>query len=362
MPAPTITSYEEVKIAGTVLIVDSADFHGMDLGCSAMINESLTELLGLSKFKTVEATTNPSIIYAAAQKLEYDYVLLRSVNYIKQLESSVPALSRDELLNLGVEHLAVQFGTELYKLFGGISTQVEVVHSFNVQKIVAAGLRLVDLYRAEGVPKQSVRIKISATWEGIQAARILESKHDIRVLITIVFGLSQVIAAAEAGVSCVAPYVGRIGDWYKANESSGQKQGTDKGVERVKEMQNYLRKHGYNTRVMGASFRSPAQVTALAGADYLTVAPAILEALKDQDTSVNPQLTADSGKFNLRERRRMLRTHAAHASTVPKTTYTEDTFRWDFNSDACAVEKSADAMRRFAADSENLKTMLSQRL
>ncbi|KIW03134.1 transaldolase [Verruconis gallopava] len=328
MPSQVLNAFDEIQKAGTTLIVDSANFHN------------------LARFKAAEATTNPSIIYAAAQKPEYDYVLARSVEYIRQLEKSSPSLSRTQLLDLGIEHLAVQFGTELYKITGGISTQVEVIYSFSVQKTVDAALRLIELYKAEGVPKSAIRIKISATWEGIQAARILESEHDVRVLITVVFGLSQVAAAAEAGVSCVAPYVGRIGDWYKAAEGVARKDGLDMGVERVKEMQNYLRKHGYRTKVMGASFRTTAQAIDLAGADYLTISPTVLDALKEHVGKVSPQLTAES----------------ATASTVPQIKYSEDEFRWAFNSDACAVEKSADAIRRFAADSEKLKGMLADRL
>lgn len=191
----------------------------------------------------------------------------------------------------------MQFGVEIYKLTGGISTEADVSYSFDTAATVAAGLRIIDLYREHGVPKEAVRIKISATWEGIQASRILENEHGVSTLVTIVFGLSQAIAAAEAGATCIAPYVGRIGDWYKAR---GNKPGRDMGIQKTKEMQNYLRKYGFKTKVMGASFRSTDQVIALAGVDYLTISPAILRGLENREEKIQPQLTEKTGKCNRR--------------------------------------------------------------
>lgn len=152
---------------------------------------------------------------------------------------------------------------------------------------------MIDLYATQGVPKESIRIKISATWEGIKAASILTNEHGISVLITVVFGMVQAITAAEAGVACIAPYVGRICDWHKAHGVLDR----DVGVETVTNIQNYLRKYGHKTQVMGASFRNTPQVKSLAGIDLLTVSPAVLELLEAEVEKVEPLLTAASGEF-----------------------------------------------------------------
>ncbi len=226
----------------------------------------------------------------AAQQPEHAGVLTRTVDYIRSLDQS---LTTAEKLDRGVEYLAVQFGTEIYKITGGISTEADVTFSFDTAATVAAALRIIDLYKEHSVPKEAVRIKISGTWEGIQAARILENEHGVGTLVTVVFGLTQVIAAAEAGATCVAPYVGRIGDWYRAH---GDNSGRDVGVERTQEMQNYLRKYNFKTKVMGASFRTVDQVVRLAGIDYLTIVPSVLRKLEESGIEVQPQLTAESGK------------------------------------------------------------------
>lgn len=314
-----------IRAAGTVIIADTADF-----------NE-------IAQFKPSEGTTNPSLLYAAAQLSEHAGILSRTVEYARSLDKS---LTKTEQLNRAVEYLAVQFGVEIYKLTGGISTEADVSYSFDTAATVAAALRIIDLYRDHGVPKEAVRIKISATWEGIQASRILENEHGVSTLVTIVFGLSQAIAAAEAGATCIAPYVGRIRDWYIA---SGNISGQDMGIQRTKEMQNYLRKHGFKkTKIMGASFRSTDQVIALAGVDYLTISPAILRGLEKREEKIQPQLTEKT----------------AAALDLPMISYinNESAWRWAFNSDACAVEKSAEAMRKFAEDTENLKVLIAKKL
>jgi transaldolase len=186
----------------------------------------------------------------------------------------------------------VQFGTEIYKLTGRVSIEVDVIHSFNTDATITAALRVISLYAAQGVPKEKVRIKISATWEGIKAASILTKEHGISVLITIVFGMVQAITAAEAGVARIAPYVGRISDWHTVQEITDG----DKGVERVRDMQNYLRKYGYKTQVMGASFRNTEQVKQLAGTDLLTISPVVLEQLEKEAGDFGPSLTCESGE------------------------------------------------------------------
>lgn len=191
---------------------------------------------------------------------------------------------------------------EIYKITGGISTEVDVTLSFNTSATVEAALRIIELYRQHDVPKESVRIKIAATWEGIQAARILEESHGVSVLITVVLGLVQAVTAAEAGASCIAPYVGPIGDWYKFHDSAAKSADGDVhvGVKKAKEMQDYFRKYGYKTKVMGAGFQNTGQVTSLAGMDYLTIPPALLKELDGQTGDVPAQLTAETGMYGSR--------------------------------------------------------------
>ena len=215
--------------------------------------------------------------------------------------------------------------------------------SFDTQATVEAAKRIIDLYAKEGVPKENVRVKISATWEGIQAARILQKEYGISCLITVVFSLVQSIAAAEAGVDAIAPYVGRMADWGKLNGFEG-----DLGVLTVSKIQNYFRKYGFKTQVMAASFRSVSQVRELAGVDLLTAAPAILDAVEQETEPIVAKLSAQS----------------AQAADLAEVSYINDEagFRWAFNGDACAVEKSADAMRRFADDTQQLKDLLATML
>lgn len=190
----------------------------------------------------------------------------------------------------------MQFGTQIYRLTGRISTEVDVTLSFSTTKTVASALRVLDLYAAQGVPKEAVRIKISGTWEGIQAARILQQEYGVSCLVTIVFSMVQSIATAEAGADAIAPYIGRIADWGKLNWKTG-----DLGVQTVQAIQNHLRKRGFKTQVMAASFRNANQVRQLAGVDLLTAAPAILEAVEAEDVPIVPVLTSESGEFYWRK-------------------------------------------------------------
>ena len=184
-PANALSALQDV---GTVLIADTADFQRK---CSAKFSrEMLTSTQVIEKFKPSEGTTNPSLLYSAAQNPAYSSLLARTIKYAKSLEPPTPSQDR---LQLAAEYLAVQFGTEIYKLTGRVSTEVDVIHSFNTDATTTAALRVISLYAAQGVPKEKVRIKISATWEGIKAASILTKEHGISVLITIVFGMVQAI-------------------------------------------------------------------------------------------------------------------------------------------------------------------------
>ena len=286
-----------IRNAGSLVITDTADF-----------NE-------IARFKPSEGTTNPSLLYQVAQLPQYEQILNETAQFAQNLQGD---LSTADRLDRAVEYLAVQFGTEIYELTGGVSTEADVTYSFHVQATVDAALRILKLYEKRNVPKSAVRIKISATWEGIQAARILEQEHGVSVLITIVFGMSQAIAAAEAGVTCIAPYVGRIGDWYKANGATSQVKVADMGVARVRDMQNYMRKYGYRTKIMAASFRNPEQAIGLAGVDLLTIAPSILMKLEEMSLAVEPQLTAESGRLFCHSRNAMLTCWQPYRAILPK--------------------------------------------
>uniref|UniRef100_A0A8H7NLK2 Transaldolase n=1 Tax=Bionectria ochroleuca TaxID=29856 RepID=A0A8H7NLK2_BIOOC len=293
---------DELRATGTVVIADTADFQK------------------IAAFRPSEGTTNPSLIFAAAQNASYEPLLAKTISYIRSLPKET---CREEQLSRAVEMLSVQFGKEIYKLTGRISTEVDVSLSFNTAGTVAAALRILELYAAEGIPKDKVRIKISATWEGIQATRILQKEHGASCLVTIVFGSVQAIAAAEAGADAIAPYVGRIADYGKQHGHQGD-------------------------LVMAASFRNVEQIRALAGIDLLTAAPSILELVEADSRLVVPVLTVESAQA----------AELQHASYIND----ESKFRWAFNADALAVEKSAEAMRKFGDDTEKLKSLLSKLL
>lgn len=295
-------------------------------------------------------------MYKAAKDPTYESLIRAAVEYAKSLDTAVTSAER---LSAAVDFLAVQFGTQIYSLTGRISTEVDVALSFDADATVASALRLLELYKAQGVPREAVRIKISGTWEGIQAARVLQRDHGASCLVTVVFSLVQAIAAAEAGVDAIAPYVGRLADWGRLHGIEG-----DHGVATVSKMQNYLRKFGYKTQVMAASFRTTTQVRALAGVDLLTASPEILEAMLRETEPVAPKLTRNTGKRNNIQELilNLSNPSQVHDLDVPKISYINDEpkFRWDFNQDECAVEKSADAMRQFGEDTERLKAILQQ--
>ncbi|CAH0014876.1 unnamed protein product [Clonostachys rhizophaga] len=313
---------DELRATGTVVIADTADFQK------------------IASFRPSEGTTNPSLIFAAAQNASYEPLLAKTISYVRSLPGKT---SRNEQLSRAVEMLSVQFGKEIYKLTGRISTEVDVSLSFDTAGTVAAALRILELYAAEGIPKDKVRIKISATWEGIQATRILQKEHGASCLVTIVFGSVQAIAAAEAGADAIAPYVGRIADYGKQHGHQG-----DLGIETVSAIQNYLRKYNLSTQVMAASFRNVEQIRALAGIDLLTAAPSILELVEADSRPVVPVLTVEGAQA----------AELQHVSYI----HDESKFRWAFNADALAVEKSAEAMRKFGDDTEKLKSLFSKLL
>jgi transaldolase len=279
-----------------------------------------------------DATTNPSLILKAVQKDEYKPLLQKAVQ-------DNPNASTGDI----IDHLLIAFGTEILKIIPGrVSTEIDAKLSFDTEGNVAKGRELIALYEKAGIPRERVLIKIASTWEGIQAARILE-QDGIRCNMTLLFSLSQAIACAEAGAQLISPFVGRIYDWYKKSTGIDYVGAEDPGVQSVKRIYNYYRKFGYNTEVMGASFRNTGQILELAGCDLLTISPDLLQALADANAPVERKLSAD----------------ASANATVGKIAVDEKTFRFMMNEDAMATEKLAEGIRAFCADSGKLKQIIS---
>ncbi|KAK3991206.1 putative transaldolase [Cladorrhinum sp. PSN332] len=319
-------SLEQLKATGTVVVSDSGDF------------------ASIGKYKPQDATTNPSLILAATKKAEYTALLDAAVEAAKKEGGSI-----DEQVDSAVDNLLVQFGTKILEIIPGkVSTEVDAAFSFDTKKSVEKALHIIDLYKKAGVSKDRVLIKIASTWEGIKAAEILQRDHGINTNLTLMFSLVQAIAAAEAGAFLISPFVGRILDWFKAATKKEYAKEEDPGVKSVQAIFNYYKKFGYNTIVMGASFRNTGEITELAGCDYLTISPNLLEELLNSDAAVPKKLDAAG----------------AAALNLEKKTYINDepTFRFDFNEDQMAVEKLREGISKFAADAVTLKDIIKAKL
>jgi len=278
-----------------------------------------------------DATTNPSLILKAVQKPEYRPLLEKAV-----------AESNGASVEDIVDHLLIAFGTEILKYVPGrVSTEIDAALSFDTEATVAKGRELIALYEAAGVKRERVLIKIASTWEGIRAAEILE-QDGIHCNLTLLFSLVQAVACAEAGVKLISPFVGRIYDWYKKSTGTDYQGADDPGVQSVKRIYQYYRKFGFNTEVMGASFRNTSQILELAGCDLLTISPDLLQKLADTEGTVERKLTAEAG------------------SDIEKIAIDEKTFRFLLNEDAMATEKLAEGIRAFCADSVKLKKMIEE--
>jgi transaldolase len=319
-------SLEQLKATGTVVVSDSGDF------------------ASIGKYKPQDATTNPSLILAATKKPEYAPLLDAAVAKAKSEGGSVT-----QQVDSAIDHLLVQFGKKILEIIPGkVSTEVDAAFSFDTKASVDKALHIIELYEAEGISKDRILIKVASTWEGIKAAEILQRDHGINCNLTLMFSLVQAIAAAEAGAFLISPFVGRILDWYKAATKKEYKKEEDPGVNSVKDIFNYYKKFGYNTIVMGASFRNTGEITELAGCDYLTISPNLLEDLLNSNESVPKKLDA------------------ATASTLDleKKTYinSEANFRFDFNEDQMAVEKLREGISKFAADTVTLKELIKSKI
>ena len=295
------------------------------------------DFLQLAQFLPQDATTNPSLILKSVQKPAYAPLL-----------REVAARHADRPMDERVDRLLVRFGTEILSIVPGrVSTEVDARLSFDTASTVARAQRLMALYRAEDVPADRVLIKIAATWEGIQAAQRLE-QEGIQTNLTLLFSFCQAVACGHAGVRLISPFVGRIHDWHKkqagAQWDEVARQGdNDPGVQSVRRIFEYYKRHGVATEVMGASFRNVGQIVALAGCDLLTISPELLAQLAASEAPVDRVLDAD----------------AARRLDLPEVRHDESAFRLALNDDAMATEKLAEGIRAFCADAIQLERLLA---
>ena len=294
----------------------------------------------IKKYQPQDATTNPSLILSASALPQYAPLIDEAVAYAK-------AQSTDKAQQLidAEDKLAVNIGLEILKIVPGrISTEVDARLSYDTQATVEKARKLIALYNAAGVSNDRILIKIASTWQGIRAAEILE-KEGINCNLTLLFSEAQARACAEAGVYLISPFVGRILDWYKANTDKKEyAPAEDPGVISVTKIYNYYKEYGYKTVVMGASFRNVGEIIELAGCDRLTIAPALLKELQENSTALVRKLD-----------------YKGEVKAKPQP-LTEAEFYWQHNSDAMAVEKLAEGIRKFAVDQEKLEAMLSAKL
>ena len=307
----------------TTVVADTGDF------------ESIKE------FKPRDATTNPSLIYAATQKEKYFHLLDKVLANRKSSGLSGAAQIEDV-----IDHLLVEFGCEILQIVPGrVSTETDARLSFDTEGSINKGRQLIKLYEARKIPRERVLIKIASTWEGIAAGEVLE-KEGINCNLTLMFSLPQAARCAEAGIELISPFVGRIYDWYKASEKRDYVGAEDPGVQSVNEIYTYYKKFGYKTEVMGASFRNLGQIIELAGCDLLTISPDLLEKLSDSQEPVERKLDPEKAK----------------AADVEKISSDEKSFRYALNENAMATEKTSEGIRKFAADIVKLEKFIGTKL
>jgi transaldolase len=305
----------------TKVVADTGDFESM------------------REFEPQDATTNPSLILAASGQPQYSYLIQQAIQ-----EHTSGTLSGQDRIDSIINRVLILFGKEILKIVPGrVSTEVDARLSFDTKGTIELAKRLIDLYAAEGIQRDRVLIKIASTWEGIRAAEELE-KLGIHCNLTLLFSLPQAIACAEAKVQLISPFVGRIYDWYKKSTGKEYTGGDDPGVQSVGQIYDYYKKFGYKTEVMGASFRNVGQIIELAGCDLLTISPNLLSELQDATDPIEEKLDES----------------AAKQSDIQKVSLDEKTFRFELNEDAMATEKTAEGIRRFAADLRKLETLIGQ--
>jgi transaldolase len=295
----------------------------------------------IKKYSPQDATTNPTLIFKAVQMPEYKHLLDKAI-----ADNRSAAISASELPKKIIDDLLIAFGSRILSIVPGrVSTEVDARLSFDTAATVEKARYLISLYEAQGISRERVLIKIASTWEGAKAAEVVQ-KEGINCNLTLMFSLAQAIACADAGVRLISPFVGRILDYYKAATGKDFQGAEDPGVQSVGEIFTYYKKFGYETQVMGASFRNTGEILELAGCDLLTISPDLLEKLQSTEGPVERKLCAD----------------AARASDVERINVDEKVFRWLLNEDAMATDKLADGIRKFAADIVKLEAMIAKAL
>lgn len=308
----------------TKVVADTGDFESM------------------KTYQPIDATTNPSLIYAASQLPQYSALVDEAIAYAKANKSNKAAQ-----VQLAMDKLAVNFGLEILKIVPGrVSTEVDARLSFDTQATLDKARELIALYEAAGIPKERVLIKIASTWEGIKAAEVLE-KEGIHCNLTLLFSLVQAVACAEANITLISPFVGRILDFYKKTlQVDGFASNEDPGVVSVTAIYNYYKKFDYKTVVMGASFRNIGEITELAGCDLLTIAPSLLKELENTTAELPCKLSKENAK----------------QLDITKIDLNEKLFRWEMNEDAMATEKLAEGIRNFTKDLLKLEQFISNKI
>lgn len=307
----------------TKVVADTADF------------ESIKD------FKAQDATTNPSLVYAATQKEQYGHLLDEVLADRKKSGLSGQAQIEDVC-----DHLLVQFGSDILEIVPGrVSTETDARLSYDVKGSIEKARRLIELYAKRKIPRERVLIKIASTWEGLLAAEQLQ-KEGIRCNLTLMFSLPQAVRAAEAKAQLISPFVGRIYDWYKREMKRDYTGPEDPGVQSVTEIYAYYKKFGIATEVMGASFRNTGQIRELAGCDCLTISPELMEELSKSNEPVERKLTPEKAK----------------AAKIDRLELDEKKFRWLLNDNAMAYEKTGEGIRKFAADVVKLEKFVASKL
>jgi len=307
----------------TIVVADTGDF------------ESIAE------FKPRDATTNPSLIYAATQKEQYFHLLDEVL--VNRKKSGLSGTAQIEDV---IDHLLVKFGCEILKIVPGrVSTETDARLSFDVEGSINKARQLIKLYEDKGIPRERILIKIASTWEGIAAGEVLE-KEGINCNLTLMFSLPQAIRCAEANIELISPFVGRIYDWYKAANKRDYVGAEDPGVQSVHEIYTYYKKFRYRTEVMGASFRNTGEILELAGCDLLTISPELLDKLSESYEPVERKLDPEKAK----------------QTDIKRIEVDEKRFRFLLNENPMATEKLSEGIRKFSADIVKLEKFIGGKL
>ena len=305
----------------TTVVADTGDFASME------------------EYKPQDATTNPSLILQAAAKPEYKHLVEKAIG-----EHAGSELSGNALVESIIDRILILFGVEILKIVPGrVSTEVDARLSFDTESTVAKARQLIGYYEKEGISRDRILIKIASTWEGLQAASLLE-REGIHCNLTLLFSLIQAIQAAENGCTLISPFVGRILDWYVAHTGGDYAPQDDPGVQSLTQIYHYLKHYELKTEVMGASFRNIGQIRALAGCDLLTISPNLLNELQNSHEPLEQQLSETRAKLE----------------PIQRMDIDEKTFRWHMNADPMATDKLAEGIRVFAADTENLIDLIKR--